>query len=763
MSDRIVRVKSLTLNNFRGFIGEETVNTDADIVFLNGPNGVGKTSFIDALCLALTGHYYKEREPLISYDDKFGRIAAIVSLGSKQEKIEAILKRSRAGCSVEWDDSSWFKGNDSLGPLHARASFYYQDILKYLFEEEDAQVHLEEFLLASEIPLGEVREACKHGLSLIDKFEESFVTRSGFKSKDQIESERHQHAKEFESALDEASEEISKVLADYGFQGPVPKQPLTTQASGMRKQWKENLLKLVRDYSKCPNIAFSHELTSDLPTVLLLEDLYEVFQKLVNHQRDMRLKKSSLQQQISAFFAARNKNEDPVTEIAVTTEKIHEMQLEHQQIKVTIEGLIKQRHRAESSLRHYESAVQDGLSLAHVLKEIRRSGNDWLSEERGGHDPSERAPEEVLSWLQSAVKALDETDPPVDEQMTSWLQKQIDQRTALSEEISKLEASLRFLSQTIQRSKEFFRILDAFPQLNQAISQQRYDMVSIEALAEKLEVHTKVPTTKESVNAFDRLVLCTKAWIDFEKQANEDDRARRSDVEYKAIKGQLEHLKDALIFESGDQKSVTGAVQLIAPQKRKGFAKSIDRILERLHVDSGFIPTKLETRKIRKQATWRYFTGDDRTLSCLSSGQRSLVGIASLISLNAALQSTLWADVLAFDDFTSSLDLNQIPRLASLLRQIAYGSGISEETGPYYRRQVFLVSHHEDLTNKLLDVLIPPPGRTMRVINFTGWSSSGPTFEELDIIGSSASAEDVRDSLPRLLADELRRFFGRPG
>ena len=88
MSDRIVRVKSLTLNNFRGFIGEETVNTDADIVFLNGPNGVGKTSFIDALCLALTGHYYKEREPLISYDDKFGRIAAIVSLGSKQEKIK---------------------------------------------------------------------------------------------------------------------------------------------------------------------------------------------------------------------------------------------------------------------------------------------------------------------------------------------------------------------------------------------------------------------------------------------------------------------------------------------------------------------------------------------------------------------------------------------------------------------------------------------------------------------------------------------------
>lgn len=46
------------------------------------------------------------------------------------------------------------------------------------------------------------------------------------------------------------------------------------------------------------------------------------------------------------------------------------------------------------------------------------------------------------------------------------------------------------------------------------------------------------------------------------------------------------------------------------------------------------------------------------------------------------------------------------------------------------------------------------------VINFTGWSPEGPAFEELDIIGSSSGARDVRDSLPSLLNDELRRSFG---
>ena len=71
MSDRIKRVRSLRLTNIRGFTREDiTVDTDADIVFLSGPNGIGKTSLIDALCLTLTGYHYDEREPLISVNKK---------------------------------------------------------------------------------------------------------------------------------------------------------------------------------------------------------------------------------------------------------------------------------------------------------------------------------------------------------------------------------------------------------------------------------------------------------------------------------------------------------------------------------------------------------------------------------------------------------------------------------------------------------------------------------------------------------------------
>jgi len=69
--------------------------------------------------------------------------------------------------------------------------------------------------------------------------------------------------------------------------------------------------------------------------------------------------------------------------------------------------------------------------------------------------------------------------------------------------------------------------------------------------------------------------------------------------------------------------------------------------------------------------------------------------------------------MMAFNDFTTALDMGQLIPAATLLRQLAYCE--SDE----YCRQVIVTSHHEDLTNKLLDHLLPPPGHSMKVIEFT--------------------------------------------
>ncbi len=64
----VLRIKELSLCRFRGFVNCKpiTLDTNADVILLTGPNGFGKTSLIDALCLLLTGHCYPERRPLTS-------------------------------------------------------------------------------------------------------------------------------------------------------------------------------------------------------------------------------------------------------------------------------------------------------------------------------------------------------------------------------------------------------------------------------------------------------------------------------------------------------------------------------------------------------------------------------------------------------------------------------------------------------------------------------------------------------------------------
>ncbi|KAB2770262.1 AAA family ATPase [Brucella anthropi] len=50
-----MRLKSVTIEGFRGFNRRVTINLDADVIIMQGPNGVGKTSLLDAVLWALTG------------------------------------------------------------------------------------------------------------------------------------------------------------------------------------------------------------------------------------------------------------------------------------------------------------------------------------------------------------------------------------------------------------------------------------------------------------------------------------------------------------------------------------------------------------------------------------------------------------------------------------------------------------------------------------------------------------------------------------
>ena len=57
-----MRLKSITVEGFRAFGRAATIDLDADVIILQGPNGVGKTSLLDALLWALAGQISRFRD-----------------------------------------------------------------------------------------------------------------------------------------------------------------------------------------------------------------------------------------------------------------------------------------------------------------------------------------------------------------------------------------------------------------------------------------------------------------------------------------------------------------------------------------------------------------------------------------------------------------------------------------------------------------------------------------------------------------------------
>jgi len=124
---------------------------------------------------------------------------------------------------------------------------------------------------------------------------------------------------------------------------------------------------------------------------------------------------------------------------------------------------------------------------------------------------------------------------------------------------------------------------------------------------------------------------------------------------------------------------------------------------------------------------------DDRTLRMLSAGQKAQLGLSLLMGLNMAIGKELNHGIIALDDTSAAFDMAQVAREAILLRQIAYGTGSHDtENNEHFRtRQLFIVSHHEDLTHRLLDFLMPPEGKRMHILNFVDWDyEKGPTIQQ---------------------------------
>jgi energy-coupling factor transporter ATP-binding protein EcfA2 len=84
--------------------------------------------------------------------------------------------------------------------------------------------------------------------------------------------------------------------------------------------------------------------------------------------------------------------------------------------------------------------------------------------------------------------------------------------------------------------------------------------------------------------------------------------------------------------------------------------------------------------------------------------------------------------IIILDDPSATFDMTNLHSQAILLRQLAY------HPDPEKRYQLFIVSHHEGFTSKLLDLLCPPEGCSMKLLRFKNWTpKEGPEVELFEV------------------------------
>ncbi|NPV71169.1 MAG: hypothetical protein HPY55_11100 [Firmicutes bacterium] len=417
----------------------------------------------------------------------------------------------------------------------------------------------------------------------------------------------------------------------------------------------------------------------------------------------------------------------------------------------------------QSLERHFQDWSGSGVGLEDVLRSIRTNGPAWSLLPQCS-DPFMQPPEAVVNWVKAAVSALDSGGVPADDTLSQWLVQVRDTRMRLGAEKARLSGEIDRISRSVSASRRLHDASERLPNLRAIladIAAGGREEVPGRDLAEMVSSGAAAQPVLDSA-PIDGVITSVNRWIEIERQALDREETLRRDDRYNRIKTTAEELARAMDRETGKQ-GVLVNMGLVPPDVREQFSRDVNYVLGHLRNVDGVLPVNLyqgRSSSRGKTAPWEVRTNDGRGFSSLSYGQRVQIAVSMVIALNAALRDILWFDVIAFDDFTSALDMTNLPRLATLLRRIAYGDGQGTNGATKaFRRQIFVVSHHEDMTNRLLDFLIPPEGHSLRVLKFVNWTPrKGPTIEEMSI-RAGASASRAKEKLQRLLARRLEREF----
>lgn len=716
--NNIDTIETIKLKNFKGYgpfkndekkildltVGEKS----ADLILVTGKNGVGKTSLLEAIDWVL--------------NKKGEGAGAFITSGEKE------------GSVTINDFESVLEGKSRINHkgLNTVSSFFFQDNIEELACNEIIQ------LLEPENKSG---DEIKRGLKSLQMKLESWQRKlQGMKYRRDYEGERRLLAGKINSLVNDLTEgsSISKELVAI---------TLTLKNGNLQSRWESqirNLSSSIGQYS-----GLSEPIGEQLP--IQLQHIANCLLEYRSPEISSSEKKISPPKFSNDFLLALQALPKDLSVIEWPG-KNEQSSLDHQNTMFlnipddTYSTYVNKLEEKRENLRNEYSRLNhlkellhgDGSSLNHWIDDFNKNISSWL-----------------LSWdkhsdIQSVMKIRDS----VQEQLKNLSSLADSRFMELKDQIDEIAKEGNGIAHHRNQVVHFHNIANEFDSSSNFISGK--SNITVEELINYVSGLIKIDDSalNEGVRSINENEIIHQIgrvfseWSSLESQKIEDE---RNVTDLESLNQADKMISDALTIskqESGSRSQLLSVVGVIPEVELTKLLENMNRLLASFHFPKGFLPIKIENNGTEKNPKWSFKTKSEIGFESLSTGQRTQLAICWTINLNLALSNDLGHRVIAFDDFTTSLDMNQLIPSAVLLRKLAYANDSDK-----WKRQVIVTSHHEDLTNRLLDFLLPPEGKSMKVIQFEDWlPESGPKFKCYNVDMESVGNEGLEEAIKRIVS-----------
>ena len=712
------RITSAQIQNFKGIKDTKEIDLDADIVLLTGANGNGKSSFVKALTFALTG-YHPDWNPPESIDHFFFS-------GNHADEFRIILQTKLSSLEPEQAsqtacDTIRFGKQRQAGAEESVVDNHLNILRLASIKDEEVYVPVDDLLhfrLTSYLPdhVDKIfEENIDPGVPAAE--DEDRELSHCQEPDDQVNLLRHLFpalAPEIEALCAVVHQEMGKINDEL--------DKIKTKIEGL-ENFSDRFADIANFFTELQEIiqelpvpgarewsinAGWQEMPPDVPTYL---DLLDKERKSLENLFSTTLTSWTRLPDMIRIYR------DAMPDASRQQREIHELEREISQIR--------------QKIRELEAKFDQREVHAEELTKLREFCSFLISDQQAIIEELERFSGHGGSDLAREVKLVDENK----------LKEAVNILTGILGKYREKIHNELLETKEIQRRKE---------KKLAALSQQYIDAEAFARAEEFLDAgdwrHLLSVLDNDDQGHSDEY----NKWLDERTSLTKkrDFLAKLSDF--------IENQRTAAVLET---ESVAGQ-----PHTLHGAVEKILNMVLRRFVMAGGLDQIEVTEQYRLKADVSQQDEDKkRGLLCFSSGQRAQVGMAWMVAVRELMQNEKNRRIIHFphriiimDDPSTTFDITNLLSQAILWRQLAYNED------PTRRYQVFIVSHHEEFSSHLLDLLCPPPGCSMRLVRFVDWNpDNGAKIKTFDVEPSPAALQ--RSGTPAQTSDDglegARRAF----